>query len=100
MESRSRHLIDPEVDRALDIFPTTDLDEVALKEARLSQAQMLPQVDITELFPVTFEERAVASYFEGPDVRIEIIKPKQSTRKIASVLFYARRWYGYGKSCW
>ncbi|GAA3400697.1 alpha/beta hydrolase [Paenibacillus hodogayensis] len=75
--SRSRHLIDPEVISAVDLFPTTDLSESVLMESRKKQSQMLPQIDITQMFPVTFEEKTVPSYFGGPDIRIEITKPKQ-----------------------
>lgn len=73
--SRSRHLIDPEIIRAIDLFPISDLTESTLAEARNSQAQMLPQTDVTQLFPVTFAEIMVPSGFGGPDVRLEIIKP-------------------------
>jgi acetyl esterase/lipase len=76
-QSRSRHLVDPEVIGAIDMFPTTDLTHPVLIESRMNQAQM-PQIDVTEKFPVTFEERSVPSYFGGPEVRIEIIKPTQS----------------------
>ncbi|MFC3745259.1 alpha/beta hydrolase [Paenibacillus sp. GCM10012306] len=76
-QSRSRHLVDPEVVSALDMFPTTDLTQSVLMESRMKQAQMMPQIDVTQKFPVTFEERTVPSYFGGPEVRIEIIKPTQ-----------------------
>lgn len=76
--SRSRHLIDPEIISAIDLIPTSDLTETTLIESRKSQSQMMPQIAVTQLFPVTFEEKSVPSYFGGPDIRIEIIKPKQS----------------------
>lgn len=76
-KSRSRHLVDQEIIRAIDLIPTSDLTDTALMESRENQAKMLPQVDITQLFPVTFEERSVPSYFGGPDIRIEIIKPRE-----------------------
>ncbi|HWO96729.1 MAG TPA: hypothetical protein VNM45_10415 [Bacillus sp. (in: firmicutes)] len=68
-QSRSRHLVDQEIIRAIDLFPTSDLTESTLMESRENSAKMLPQTDITQLFPVTFEERAVPSYFGGPDIR-------------------------------
>ncbi|GGG53635.1 alpha/beta hydrolase [Paenibacillus radicis (ex Gao et al. 2016)] len=77
-QSRSRHLIDPEIMSAVDLIPTTDLTYSKLIESRENQSKMMPQIDITEKFPVTFEEKAVPSYFGGPAIRIEIIKPKQS----------------------
>ncbi|MEK4358139.1 hypothetical protein NYE48_13880 [Paenibacillus sp. FSL M7-1455] len=67
-QSRSRHLVDQEIIRAIDLFPTSDLTESTLMESRENSAKMLPQTDITQLFPVTFEERAVPSYFGGPDI--------------------------------
>ncbi|MDQ0416433.1 acetyl esterase/lipase [Croceifilum oryzae] len=77
-KSRSRHLVDPEISSALDLFPTSDLNAVSLMASRENQAKMLPQIDVTKLFPVSFEERTVPSYFGGPDLHIEIIKPLQS----------------------
>jgi len=77
-KARSRHLIDPEIIRAIEIFPTTDLTLTALLEARQGQAKMLQDIDITQLFPVTFEEKTIPSYFDHVDVRIEIIKPIKS----------------------
>nr|WP_282936169.1 alpha/beta hydrolase [Paenibacillus sp. RC67] len=79
--SRSRHLIDLEIISAIDLFPTSDLTETTLMESRENQSKMLPQIDVTQMFPVTFEERAVPSYFGGPDIRIEIIKPSQPKYK-------------------
>lgn len=76
-KSRSRHLVDPEIISALDLFPTSDLTGATLRESRESQAKMIPQIDVTQLFPVTWEEMAVPSYFGGPDIRIEIIKPRE-----------------------
>ncbi|GIO59594.1 alpha/beta hydrolase [Paenibacillus cineris] len=76
-KSRSRHLVDPEIISALDLFPTSDLTGATLMESRENQAKMIPQTDVTQLFPVTWEERAVPSYFGGPDIRIEIIKPRE-----------------------
>jgi hypothetical protein len=76
-KNRSRHLIDPEIIRAVDLFPTTDLTESLLMESRQSQSKMMPQIDVTQLLPVTFEEKTIPSYFGGPDIRIEIIKPIQ-----------------------
>ncbi|WP_433921272.1 alpha/beta hydrolase fold domain-containing protein [Paenibacillus taichungensis] len=75
--SRSKHLIDQEIISAIDLIPTTDLSAATLLEARKSQTNMMQQIDVTQLFPVTFEERVVPSYFGGPDIRIEIIKPRQ-----------------------
>ncbi|MCR8632186.1 hypothetical protein NV381_13320 [Paenibacillus sp. N5-1-1-5] len=72
-KNRSRHLIDPEIISAVDLFPTTDLSESLLMESRQNQSKMLPKIDVTQLFPVTFEENIVPSYFGGPDIRIEII---------------------------
>ncbi|MFD0678380.1 MULTISPECIES: alpha/beta hydrolase fold domain-containing protein [unclassified Paenibacillus] len=80
-KNRSRHLIDPEIISAVDLFPTTDLSESLLMESRQNQSKMLPQIDVTQLFPVTFEENTVPSYFGGPDIRIEIIKPIQPKYK-------------------
>lgn len=77
LTSRSRHLIDPEIISAVDLIPTTDLTQSLLMESRRNQTQMMPQIDVTQRFPVTFEERVVPSYFGGPEVRIEIIKPRQ-----------------------
>ncbi|PDY29936.1 alpha/beta hydrolase fold domain-containing protein [Bacillus thuringiensis] len=76
-KSRSRHLIDPEIIRAVDLIPTNALTQSTLMESRKNQSQMMPQIDITQMFPVTFEEKVVPSYFGGPDIRIEIIKPTQ-----------------------
>lgn len=76
-KNRSRHLVDQEIISVVDLFPTTDLSESMLMESRNNQAKMLPQIDVTQLFPVTFEEKTVPSYFGGPDIRIEIIKPIQ-----------------------
>ncbi|WP_433620380.1 alpha/beta hydrolase [Paenibacillus cellulositrophicus] len=76
-KSRSRHLVDPEIISVLDLFPTSDLTGATLMESRENQAKMIPQMDVTQLFPVTWEERAVPSYFGGPDIRIEIIKPRE-----------------------
>jgi len=76
-KSRSRHLVDPEIISALDLFPTSDLTGATLMESRENQAKMIPQMDVTQLFPVTWAERAVPSYFGGPDIRIEIIKPRE-----------------------
>ncbi|UQZ36158.1 esterase [Paenibacillus sp. PK3_47] len=72
--SRSRHLIDPEIIQAIDLIPTADLNLASLMESRSKQAQMLPQADITELYPVTYEMKRIPSSFGGPDIRIEIIK--------------------------
>ncbi|WP_163875577.1 alpha/beta hydrolase [Paenibacillus favisporus] len=77
-KSRSRHLVDPEIISVLDLFPTSDLTGATLMESRENQSKMIPQTDVTQLFPVTWEERAVPSYFGGPDIRIEIIKPRES----------------------
>lgn len=77
-KSRSRHLIDPEIISAVDLIPTTDLTESTLMEARKNQSQMMQQIDVTQMFPITLEKRVVPSYFSGPDIQIEIIKPKQS----------------------
>ncbi|NIL35017.1 alpha/beta hydrolase, partial [Bacillus thuringiensis] len=71
-KSRSRHLIDPEIIRAVDLIPTNALTQSTLMESRKNQSQMMPQIDITQMFPVTFEEKVVPSYFGGPDIRIEI----------------------------
>ncbi|WP_025692100.1 alpha/beta hydrolase fold domain-containing protein [Paenibacillus zanthoxyli] len=76
-KSRSRHLVDPEISSALDLFPTSDLTAASLMVSRENQAKMLPQIDVTPMFPVSFEEISVPSYFGGPDIRIEIIKPLQ-----------------------
>ncbi|MBW4080618.1 alpha/beta hydrolase [Paenibacillus sp. S150] len=76
--SRSRHLIDQEIIGVLDVIPTTDLTETALMESRKNQTQMMPQTDVTQIFPVVLEEQRVPSYFGGPDIRIEIIRPKQA----------------------
>lgn len=75
--SRSRHLVDPEIVSAIDLIPTTNLTASTLMESRKNQAQMMRQLDVTQMFPVTLEEKAVPSYFGGPDIRIEIIKPIQ-----------------------
>ncbi|MEK8130022.1 alpha/beta hydrolase [Paenibacillus filicis] len=75
--SRSRHLIDREILSVVDLIPTTDLTLPTLIESRKKQSQMLPQTDVTQMFPVTCEEKVVPSYFDGPDIRIEIIKPIQ-----------------------
>ncbi|QWU13740.1 Acetyl esterase/lipase [Paenibacillus sophorae] len=80
-KSRSRHLIDQEIISAIDLIPTSDLSETTLMESRKNQSKMLPQIDVTQMFPVTFEERVVPSYFGGPDIRIEIIKPSQPKYK-------------------
>lgn len=74
-KSRSRHLIDPEIRSAVDIIPTSDLSEASLRASRENQSNMLPQIDVTQMFPVTFEVKAVPSYFGDPDIRIEVIKP-------------------------
>jgi acetyl esterase/lipase len=76
-QSRSRHLIDPEILSAVDLIPTSDLDPSSLKEARKNQALMQPPIDITQQFPVTLEEKSIPSAFGGPELRIEIIKPVQ-----------------------
>ncbi|MFF2479810.1 alpha/beta hydrolase [Paenibacillus sp. NPDC058071] len=75
--SRSRHLIDPEIISAVDLIPTTDLTLSKLMESRENQSKMIKPIDVTEKFPVTFEEKTVPSYFGGPDIRIEIIRPNQ-----------------------
>ncbi|MBE0343904.1 alpha/beta hydrolase, partial [Paenibacillus sp. 28ISP30-2] len=77
-KSRSRHLIDPEIISAVDLIPTTDLTESTLMESRKNQSQMMQQIDVTQMYPITLEKKVVPSYFSGPDIRIEIIKPKQS----------------------
>jgi acetyl esterase/lipase len=79
--SRSRHLIDPEIIRAVDLFPTSDLTSSTLIESRKNQSLMLPQIDVTQMLPVTFEEKVVPSYFGGPDIRIEILKPREPKYK-------------------
>jgi len=38
----------------------------------------MQQIDVTQMFPVTLEKKVVPSYFSGPDIQLEIIKPKQS----------------------
>ena len=87
-KSRSRHLIDPEIIRAVDLIPTNALTQSTLMESRKNQSQMMPQIDITQMFPVTIEEKIVPSYFSGPDIRIEIIKPTQS-KYYRMPLFYS-----------
>ncbi|REK76872.1 alpha/beta hydrolase fold domain-containing protein [Paenibacillus paeoniae] len=74
-KSRSRHLIDQEIISAIDLIPTSDLSADTLAESRENQSKTMHQMDVTELFSVTFEERTVPSYFGGPDIHIEIIKP-------------------------
>lgn len=56
-KSRSRHLIDPEIISAVDLIPTTDLTESTLMEARKNQSQMMQQIDVTQMFPITLEKR-------------------------------------------
>lgn len=58
-KSRSRHLIDQEIISAIDLIPTTDFCDTTLMESRINQSKMLPSIDVTQLFPATFEERAV-----------------------------------------
>lgn len=77
-KSRSRHLIDPEIISAVDLIPTTELTESTLMEARKNQSQMMQKIDVTQMFPITLEKKVVPSYFSGPDIQIEIIKPKHS----------------------
>lgn len=73
--SRSRHLIDPEIIGAIDLIPTSDLDYASLIESRSQQAQMLPPIEVTQLYPVTFEVKRIPSTFGGPEITIELIKP-------------------------
>ncbi|WP_085523738.1 hypothetical protein [Tuberibacillus sp. Marseille-P3662] len=75
--SKSRHLIDPEISGVIDLIPTNDLTESMLKESRIQTLEMMQKRDVTHEFPVTLEERYVPSYFGGPDIRLEIIKPRQ-----------------------
>ncbi|GED69966.1 hypothetical protein BRE01_36680 [Brevibacillus reuszeri] len=60
-KSRSRHLIDLEIVSAIDLIPTSNLSETMLMESRENQEKMIPKIDVTEMFPVTFEERVVPS---------------------------------------
>ncbi|WP_312113148.1 alpha/beta hydrolase [Brevibacillus reuszeri] len=85
-KSRSRHLIDLEIVSAIDLIPTSDLSETTFMESRENQEKMIPKIDVTEMFSVTFEERVVPSYFGGPDIRIEIMKPRQP--KYTKMPFY------------
>nr|WP_249930796.1 hypothetical protein [Paenibacillus polymyxa] len=55
-KSRSRHLIDPEIISAVDLIPTTDLTKSTLMESRKNQSQMMQQLDVTQMFPVTLEK--------------------------------------------
>ncbi|MBD2843652.1 alpha/beta hydrolase fold domain-containing protein [Paenibacillus sp. IB182496] len=73
--SKSRHLVDPEILSAVDQFPTVDLTDEILHSSRESHAKVLQQIDVTEDYPVSFEQLVVPSSFDGPDIRIEMIKP-------------------------
>ncbi|NUU64332.1 alpha/beta hydrolase fold domain-containing protein [Paenibacillus agri] len=74
--SRSIHLIDSEVSGSIASRRTEALSESALAESRSQQSQMMPDIDVTQMFPVTIEEKWVPSYFGEREVRIEMIKPK------------------------
>ncbi len=78
----SRHLVDPELAPMLELFPTTELDEASLAEARARRFELPIDPDADKA--VSVEQRKI----KGPDGEIDVfcLRPVAAAGPLACIL--------------
>jgi acetyl esterase/lipase len=75
----TRHLVDPELQGALDYLPSFSFSAEALPQMRTMMAEMTRQQQGSPPDDVAIEERSIPGPAGAPDVKIVIFAPKSAT---------------------